>query len=71
VITTRHVGASEILDARIQYCAPIRDAEALAEGLEWARSRDPEEVSGIAKAEVERHTWEACARRQLEVVYPA
>ena len=70
VVITKHVGVGEILDRRIQYCAPIRDSEALAEGIEWARSRDPEEVGAIAKAEVERNTWTACAKRQLKEVYP-
>lgn len=71
LVTTRNVGASEIVDPRIQYRAPIRDPKALAEGLEWARSQDPEEISTIAKAEVERHTWAACAKREIEAAYSA
>jgi len=69
VVVTENVGARDLLRPEVAVTVPIRDARALAEAIEVARTLPGEAFDRARRAILERHSWSACIERMLEGVY--
>jgi starch synthase len=69
VIVTENVGSADVLDPAVARVVPVRNSQAIEEGIRWASDRATDVVWGVARKVLENNSWALAADRQLRNVY--